>query len=87
MPFRNGEFVKWRHHVKVKDVLVKSDDPTPEELTASMQAVYKRLQSQRCFRDFYRLGDFDSEFEDCDEANDLLAVMYDYADAHLIWIE
>ena len=82
----------WQHKITgVRKLLGAFEDG--DSSAANIKAIHAILTRKECFRDFIWLDDME-DFkdsgdveEDREEANGLLAAMYDYADSNLIWIE
>lgn len=80
----------WNSGVKIKHLFTEKEDL--ENVRASMAAIANVLDKSPCFRlfdtkNFSSIPEGDSVITPVDYANKLLALMYDYADEHRIWIE
>jgi hypothetical protein len=75
---------KWRDTMAITHLL--TTDSTPGAVSRSMNAVADVLERTPCFQDFAELDAFRHQ-EDCDQANWLLDILYDYCDLHRIWVE
>jgi hypothetical protein len=83
--------MNWINKVKIKNLMTEEEDY--ENIQNSMNAIADVLDKERCFMFFETKALFrhipkgDETFSPIDYANKYLERMYDYADAHKIWIE
>ncbi len=83
MPLRDGPFVNWTHTLKIKHLLKGgSSDANAQKVAKEIAAV---IQGARFMAD-WRRADALASIRTCDELNDVLSSLYDYADANLIWV-
>jgi hypothetical protein len=80
----------WQHRLKIKHLLTENEDYT--SVQSSMSEIAKVVR-QSLFMDRFSLNRFDAipkgddTISSADYANKLLERLYDFADAHQIWIE
>ena len=81
--------MNWKHTVRgIKDLITRNNDY--ESIQKSMEAMAEVLEKEPCFRGFdttmfHMIPDDDDNA--LDYADRLLDKMYDWADAHTIWID
>jgi len=80
----------WKSGVKIKHLMTKDEDH--ESVQRSMNAIADVLDKAPSFRRFdtslfREIPESDGFFSAVEYANHLIDRMYDFADAHRIWIE
>lgn len=81
----------WRNKIKLKHLF--TDEKDHQHVQASMKAIADELDKAPYFNQFRSKKKFraipqgDDIFGPVDYANRLLDKLYDFSDAHLIWIE
>lgn len=84
------KMANWQNKVKIKHLL--RDEEDWESIQKCMNEIADVLNNSKAFigfntADFRNIAKGDNFFGPVDYANKLLDRMYDYADAHRIWIE
>lgn len=87
MPIRNGQVVKWKHTISIRDLYADVEDESDENATRIGKAIYSRLSNLPFMKSYlYELDEF-QDIECRDHLNDCLDGLYDYCDSELIWVE
>lgn len=84
MPIRNGKTVAWAHTLKIKHLLVGGDSPqNARKVAREIAAVVDKAS----FMANWRRRDALNSIGSCDELDGVLANLYDFCDAKLVWVE
>lgn len=85
MPIRNGEIVEWRYHRNINQFIRADGKPTSEKVRTTCNSVAELVENDPIFEEFEYRYDF-RNMDDLEEADSLLAELYNFADQHLIWL-
>jgi len=84
MPIRNGKFVDWKHTLKIKHLL--GDSALDEAAQRAAKEIASVIKTKSFMEDWLYLNEI-GDAADSDDLNAMLADLYDYCDANLIWVE
>lgn len=85
MPIRNGKIVEWRYQRNINQFIRNGSEPTSEKVRITCNNIANLIENDPIFKEFEYRYDF-RNMDDLEEADSLLANLYDFADQHLIWL-